>query len=101
MGRELKRVPLNFKWPLHEVWGGYLRPYGERVGPPTGDGYQLWETTSEGSPISPVFVTLNELCEWCEHNATTFGPFKATAEEWKSMLSDGVVSHREGNLIFV
>jgi hypothetical protein len=29
--------------------------------PPTGDGYQIWETVSEGSPISPVFATPEEL----------------------------------------
>lgn len=30
----------------------------ERYDPPTGEGYQLWETVSEGSPISPVFETV-------------------------------------------
>lgn len=29
--------------------------------PPTGEGYQVWETVSEGSPISPVFATAEEL----------------------------------------
>jgi hypothetical protein len=29
----------------------------EPTEPPTGPGYQLWETVSEGSPISPVFAT--------------------------------------------
>lgn len=29
--------------------------------PPVGDGYQIWETVSEGSPISPVFATPEEL----------------------------------------
>jgi hypothetical protein len=32
--------------------------------PPKGDGYQLWETVSEGSPISPVFAEPSELAEW-------------------------------------
>ncbi|MEU0937642.1 hypothetical protein [Embleya sp. NPDC005971] len=32
--------------------------------PPQGDGWQLWETVSEGSPISPVFVSADELAEW-------------------------------------
>lgn len=32
-----------------------------RSGPPAGDGYQIWETVSEGSPISPVFATPEEL----------------------------------------
>lgn len=29
--------------------------------PPTGDGFQIWETVSEGSPISPVFATPEDL----------------------------------------
>lgn len=28
-----------------------------RIQPPTGEGWQLWENVSEGSPISPVFPT--------------------------------------------
>lgn len=32
--------------------------------PPKGPGYQLWETVSEGSPISPVFKTPEELADW-------------------------------------
>lgn len=36
----------------------------ERTEPPTGDGWQLWESVSEGSPISPVFATAEELAQW-------------------------------------
>lgn len=32
--------------------------------PPQGEGWQLWETVSEGSPISPVFATSDELAAW-------------------------------------
>jgi hypothetical protein len=32
--------------------------------PPAGDGWQLWETVSEGSPISPVFATADDLATW-------------------------------------
>lgn len=73
----------------------------ELLAPPIGDGYQLWETTSEGSPVSPVFETLDELCEWCESNATTFADFKTTKEEWRKMLSEDCVCHKEGNIIFI
>lgn len=62
---------------------------------------QLWETTSEGSPVSPVFATLDELCAWCETNATTFGSFKASKEEWKKMLDEDFVHHQEGNMVFL
>lgn len=133
MGRELKRVPLDFNYPLNQVWYGYLisgcysdvkngcdrckefarhknipitdyecpdyRKYFN-LDPPEGNGYQLWETTSEGSPQSPVFESLEQLCEWCETNATTFADFRATKEEWKQMLANDNVIHREGNIIF-
>lgn len=36
----------------------------EPADPPKGDGWQLWETVSEGSPISPVFATADELAGW-------------------------------------
>lgn len=32
--------------------------------PPEGDGWQLWETVSEGSPISPVFATKEKLVDY-------------------------------------
>lgn len=69
--------------------------------PPRGDGFQLWETTSEGSPASPVFATIEELCDWCADNATTFGSAKASAEEWRRMLDDGFVCHKQGNAVFM
>lgn len=36
----------------------------EPADPPTGDGWQLWESVSEGSPISPVFTTAAGLVGW-------------------------------------
>ncbi|MET7457703.1 hypothetical protein ABZT03_38810 [Streptomyces sp. NPDC005574] len=36
----------------------------EPTDPPKGDGWQLWETVSEGSPISPVFATADGLAAW-------------------------------------
>lgn len=36
----------------------------ERSEPPMGEGWQLWETVSEGSPISPVFATSGDLVAW-------------------------------------
>lgn len=32
--------------------------------PPTGDGWQLWQTVSEGGPVSPVFPTPEGLAHW-------------------------------------
>lgn len=132
MGREIKRVPLDFTYPLGSVWYGqylnriefckgankgvlcehclefariknieltsyncpnwskYFAEVNEELRklcePPVGEGYQLWDTTSEGSPISPVFKTMDELCEWSEKNATIFGNIKVSKEEWKRMF---------------
>jgi len=36
----------------------------EPQGPPKGDGWQLWETVSEGSPVSPVFADAEGLAQW-------------------------------------
>lgn len=59
--------------------------------PPTGDGYQLWETTSEGSPKTPVFATLEEVCDYAAAHVSTFGSDMATAEEWRQMLDEDFV----------
>lgn len=32
--------------------------------PPAGEGWQLWETVSEGSPVSPVFPSTDTLAAW-------------------------------------
>jgi hypothetical protein len=69
--------------------------------PPTGPGFQLWETTTEGSPQSPVFATLDELSKWCENNATTFGDSKASKEEWAKMLAEDNVHFSEGRFTYV
>lgn len=68
-------------WPspkikkLHEEW--------EEVPPPEGHGFQMWETTSEGSPISPVFETPEELARWrADTGASAFGRSQATYEQW-------------------
>lgn len=72
-----------------------------REDPPTGDGYQLWEDCSEGSPVSPVFDSIDTLCAWAADNATTFASHRADASAWKEMLTEGVVHHREGNLVIM
>jgi len=82
MGRELKRVALDFSWELNKVWIGFYCPYypddgnfetpyheyicdsWQSIEPPKGDGWQVWETVSEGSPISPVFATSDEMVRW-------------------------------------
>jgi hypothetical protein len=187
MGREIKRVAMDFDWPMHKKWEGYLNPFyrkcpecmdgsgqteamkfleevvgelmwkrgipgldelttglagrppsspfghysldkwsatkkvvaaaglpkdwgkcphchGEGTDPafkekyeawtPTepseGDGWQMWETTSEGSPISPVFASPDALARWlADSKASTFGDATATYDEWLGMINNG------------
>lgn len=115
MGRELRRVPLGFDWPIGKAWWGFVMDSvpcqtcggsgnasqevtngfklhdgtwhtyksnycptceGEgtvtpKVNIPEGPGYQLWETVSEGSPVSPTFATPEELANWLAQNDTS------------------------------
>jgi hypothetical protein len=51
-----------------EIFAGedHKRRYEEwtETEPPKGDGWQVWETVSGGSPVSPVFKTAEELIEY-------------------------------------
>lgn len=49
-------------WPSPENKQAYED--WQRTPPPTGDGYQIWETVSEGSPISPPFSTPEDLARY-------------------------------------
>lgn len=60
---------------LHDAWND--------IEPPAGDGYQLWETVSEGSPISPVFATPEELASWLVEPGNDTSVTKGmTYEQW-------------------
>lgn len=41
---------------LHDEW--------TETEPPAGDGWQVWETVSEGSPVTPVFATAESLARY-------------------------------------
>lgn len=50
-------------------------------------GWQMWETTSEGSPISPVCDSPEELARWlADNSASAFGERTATYDEWLAMI---------------
>lgn len=53
------------------------------IPPPDGDAYQLWETTSEGSPLTPPFATPEELARYCADNGvSSFGDDTQSYETW-------------------
>lgn len=45
----------------------------ERTEPPEGEGWQVWETVSDGSPISPVFADREGLIGWLMSPTYTWG----------------------------
>lgn len=49
--------------------------------------YQMYETTTEGKPISPVFATPEELAHWlADNHANSFCDMTETYETWLSMI---------------
>lgn len=65
--------------PAYEAW--------KQTPVPTGEGWQMWETTSEGSPISPVFDSPEKLARWLsDNNASAFGRQGASYEHWLKMI---------------
>lgn len=61
----------------------------ERTEPPIGPGFQMWETVTEGSPISPVFETPQDLATYLAENP--MGADNGTSfEAWmRLILGDG------------
>lgn len=53
----------------------------ESTEPPAGEGWQVWETVSEGSPISPVFDTREGLIRWLMSPAYTWGTSRPLTRE--------------------
>jgi hypothetical protein len=54
--------------------------------PPAGEGWQLWETISEGSPISPVFATPEGLAKWLSRSKS-WGACETSYERWLAFLT--------------
>lgn len=90
MGREVKRVPLNYE-------------HDGNPEPPKGRGWQMWTTTEE-RPMSPVFKNPELLARWLtDSKASAFGHQKATYDEWLSMIHKGssftgVMNSKTGNI---
>lgn len=63
---------------------GKVRPVIEV---PTGSGYQLWNTSFVGIPISPVFEAPEELARWLTvHKIYAFGIFLLPYEQWLEFI---------------
>lgn len=58
----------------------------EQIEPPEGEGYQIWETVSEGSPISPVFADPRDLAKWMVENDTSITS-DTTYDGWLNFIT--------------
>lgn len=55
--------------------------------------WMMYETCSEGTPISPAFETPEELARWLADNgASAFGSMTATYEQWLATIRRGGTS---------
>jgi hypothetical protein len=61
----------------HDEW--------QEIDPPEGEGYQVWETVSEGSPISPVFANPGKLAEWMAKSSRSDG---MDADAWYKFITE-------------
>lgn len=52
----------------------------EPTEPPIGDGWQLWSTTTEGHPMSPVFAAGDDLARWIAANPCGFAGSRISLE---------------------
>ncbi len=98
---------------------GFRRDYGDGTWVPKGDGYdysfvewdgdrpdpadhmpdwpphlrthfQMYEDTTEGTPISPAFATAEELARWLADNGAKAGAYStATYEQWLATIRAG------------
>lgn len=94
-----------------ESWEAYYKAHGlqktldEHGQPPNRDDYmpewspegaaafRMYETTSEGTPISPAFGTVEELCRWlADTKASMFGNSTAPYELWMQVCRAGSAS---------
>lgn len=108
---ELAGLPEKWDWcPTCKGHGSIEKYPGQRAegeawheedhSPPTGEGWQMWETTSEGSPMSPVFATPEELADWlATTKASIFADMTQSRDEWLALIkgeSSGMVEIAPG-----
>lgn len=66
-------------WPSQEAKDLYEN--WEQEEPPTGEGWQMWETVSEGSPVSPVFADKETFVNWLIGQGYSEGAAEQFAEQ--------------------
>ncbi len=90
MGRAVRKVPSEWKHPTDER-GGYIPLHSEYMplwSKEQQTHLQMYENTSEGTPISPVFDTPEALARWLTDNDASFFANKTAAYDlWLFLIS--------------
>ena len=114
-GREVRRVPRSWQHPKDDR-GRYVpllpddywsdEPVDDAAKMPAPDGpteIMAYETTTEGTPISPAFPNTPEgrrdLIAFCAEHCTTFGQHKADAEAWAAILFGEAAVGLDGQVV--
>jgi len=59
----------------------------KRTDPPIGDAYQMWETVSDGSPISPPFLLPAQLARWMAEKSSR-NHYNHSKEDWLRFITE-------------
>lgn len=87
---EYEKVPERFGFgEILDPWTELKREVWRPTEPPAGPGFQMWQTVSEGGPVSPVFETADELVKWLAENENVAGQ-SFTEEEWRGVIEEKV-----------
>lgn len=88
---------LKTDYPFYALWNGdapeiaYYRKH--RYSEQELTHIQLYSTTTEGVPISPLFRAdeMEQLCEYAAEHCYMFADLRGTKEQWMSLFKDGSV----------
>jgi hypothetical protein len=95
MAREARKVTADWQHPV-DIDGKLipmLEPQMAGLMKGVRNHIQMYETTSEGTPMSPVFAGAKELAQWlADHEIPLFGDLLATKEQWLKIIEDSAES---------
>jgi hypothetical protein len=91
--RQMRCVPPGWRHPYYRDPAGYDRflPVARTSMPPVGADfkYQMYETQTQGTPISPMFSTKEDLIRWLIDNKIAFiGSRAGTEKDWSKVIEN-------------
>ena len=95
MAREARKVTADWQHP-RDAEGKFIPMFEPQMGDlmkGVRNHLQMYETTTEGTPMSPVFAQAEELAQWlADHEVSVFGDCLATKEQWLRIIEDPATS---------